>query len=129
MSRAGHVVDSGDLDRLDTVFSSDAVYDMSAVGVGMPVLTGTEAVREGALRMGANGPVAHHVTNVVIVREDETQAEVDSKGLLLMPDGTVQSVVHHDVLRHGEDGWRITRRVIVPQLAALSGRHTAGAPS
>ncbi|GAB6899106.1 hypothetical protein [Kineosporia succinea] len=36
-----------------------------------------------------------------------------------MPDGTVQSVVHHDVLRRGDDGWRIARRVIVPQRAAL----------
>ncbi|GAB6899107.1 nuclear transport factor 2 family protein [Kineosporia succinea] len=79
LALAGHVVDSGDLDRLSAVFASDVVYDMSAVGAGMPVITGTEAVRQGALRMGANGPVAHHVTNVVVVREDGAQAEVDSK--------------------------------------------------
>jgi hypothetical protein len=129
LSRAGHVVDSGDLDRLGTAFTSDVVYDMSAVGAGMPVINGIEAVREGALRMGVNGPIAHHVSNVVIVREDEAQTLVDSKGLLLMPDGTVQSVVHHDVLRRTEGGWRIAGRVIVPQLAALGGRHTAGAQS
>ena len=120
LALAGHVVDQGDLDRLGTVFTPDAGYDMSAVG--MPVVTGLDAIRAGALGLASRSPVAHHVTNVVVVSEEgEQQASVDSKGLLLMLDGTVQSVTHHDVLRRGEDGWRIARRVIVPQRVPLQG--------
>ena len=128
LSRAGHVVDSGGLHRLGTAFTSDVVCGMSAVGAGMPVINGTGAVRAGALRTGANGPIAHHVTNVVIVREDDGQALVDSEGLLLMSDGAVRGIVHHDVLRRTEDGWRSARRVVVPQRAALSGRSARSRP-
>jgi hypothetical protein len=85
LARTGHVGDSGDIDRRKAVFTSDVVYDMSAIGAGMPVISGTEAVRERALRMGANGPVAHHVTNVVIVGEDEVQVEVDSRACCSCP--------------------------------------------
>ena len=119
LARAGHVVDQGDLDRLGTVFTPDAGYDMSAVG--MPVVTGLDAIRAGALGLASRSPVAHHVTNVVVVSDEGEQASVDSKGLLLMLDGTMQSVTHHDVLRRSEDGWRIARRVIVPQRVPLQG--------
>ena len=40
---------------------------------------------------------------------------VDSKGLMLMADRSVVAVVHHDVLRREPAGWRISRRLIVPQ--------------
>ena len=43
LSLVGHVFDDGRLDEIDTVFTSDVVYDMSAVG--MPVLNGIEAAR------------------------------------------------------------------------------------
>jgi len=108
----GHVFDDGRLDEIDTVFTTDVVYDMSAVG--MPVITGVEAARALAGQLGAHGPRAHLVSNVVVVGEDGDQAAVDSKGLLLMADGTLTAVVHHDVLRRGPAGWRIARRLVVP---------------
>ena len=64
--------------------------------------------------MGAHGPVAHLVTNVVIARGGDEEALVDSKGLMLMRDHTGGVVVNHDVVRRGPAGWRIARRVIVP---------------
>lgn len=117
LSLVGHVFDDGRLDEIDTVFTSDVVYDMSAVG--MPVLTGIEAARELAATMGDRGPIAHFVSNVVVISQDDDRngddVAVDSKGLMLMADRTLMAVVHHDVLRREPAGWRIARRLILPQ--------------
>jgi 3-phenylpropionate/cinnamic acid dioxygenase small subunit len=113
LSRVGHVFDDGRLDEIDTVFTSDVVYDMSAVG--MPVIKGIEAARELAGQLGDHGPIAHYVSNVIIVSQDADQVAVDSKGLMLMADRSLNGVVHHDVLRREPAGWRIARRLIVPQ--------------
>lgn len=119
VSLVGHVFDDGRLDEIDAVFTSDVVYDMSTLG--MPVITGIEGAREAAQQMGAHGPIAHFVTNIVIVSEDGDEATVDSKGLMLMADGmTNAAVVNHDVLRREAGGWRIARRLIVPARVAGS---------
>lgn len=118
LSLVGHVFDDGRLDEIDTVFTTDVVYDMSALG--MPVISGIEGAREAAGQMAAHGPIAHFVSNVVIVDESGDEAAVDSKGLMLMADQTSSAVVNHDVLRREAAGWRIARRVIVPVRA-----HTA----
>lgn len=107
----GHVFDDGRLDEIGAVFTADIVYDMSALG--MPVIEGIDGARAAAGRMAAHGPVAHLVTNVVVGDDRGDEAAVDSKGLLLMPDGTVEAVVNHDVVRRGPAGWRIAHRVIV----------------
>jgi ketosteroid isomerase-like protein len=118
LSLAGHVLDDGRLDELDTVFAADVVYDMSALG--MPVITGIEGAREAARAMGADGPIAHFVSNVVIVGQDGDEVAVDSKSLMLMSEGTPIAVVNHDVLRRETAGWRIARRVILPARAGVS---------
>ena len=124
LSSVGHVFDEGRLDEIDTVFTSDVVYDMSAVG--MPVIHGIDAAREVARQLGAHGPVSHHVSNVVVLdrggvdsgadsgAEDGDEVAVDSKGLMLMADRTLTAVVHHDVLRREAGGWRVARRLVVP---------------
>lgn len=112
LSLVGHVFDGGRLEEIGTVFTADVVYDMSALG--MPVIVGIEGAREAARQLGAHGPIAHFVTNVVIVSENGDEVAVDSKGLMLMADRTVNAVVNHDVLRREPAGWRIARRLIVP---------------
>ena len=118
LSLVGHVFDDGRLDEIDTVFAAEVVYDMNALG--MPVIKGIEGAREAARAMGAHGPIAHFVSNVVIVSQDGAEVAVDSKGLLLMRDGTVNAVVNHDLLRREPAGWRITRRLILPAGAEAS---------
>jgi 3-phenylpropionate/cinnamic acid dioxygenase small subunit len=116
LSLVGHVFDDGRLDEIAAVFTADVVYDMSALG--MPVIHGMDGAREAARQMGAHGPVAHLVTNVVIGEEDEDEVVVDSKGLMVMADQTVNAVVNHDVVRREPAGWRIARRLIVPARGA-----------
>jgi hypothetical protein len=119
LARYGHVVDTGELDRLTEVFTADATYDMSAVG--LPVMHGVDALRAGALRLGSENPVAHHLTDVVVVSSTADEAVVDSKGLMLTIEGTLRSVTHRDVVRRTVDGWRIVSRTITPQARPLGG--------
>ncbi|WP_216894197.1 nuclear transport factor 2 family protein [Nocardia alni] len=123
LSLHGHIVDGGHLDRLEEIFTPEVVYDLSAVGVG--TFEGIEAARKGALQLGAGGPIAHHVTNVVITGAADDVVTVQSKGLMIMADGTMGSVTHLDTLRRHEDGWRISHRVIRPQRTPMNGAHLA----
>jgi hypothetical protein len=112
LSLHGFVFDAGEVDRIDEIFTPDVVYDMSAVGIG--VFEGIETVRAAAASMGDRGPLAHHVTNVLISSDEDDVATARSKGLLLMRDGTLESVTHLDTLRRHEGEWRISRRIISP---------------
>ncbi len=122
LSLMGHIFDAGELDRLDEVFTADAVYDLTDAGVG--AFEGVEAIRRGALHLGAGNPVAHHLTNVVITGGGG-EVSVRSKGLILMTDGTVGSVVQNDTVRRRDGAWRVTRRAITPQRTPMSGKYPA----
>jgi hypothetical protein len=112
LSLHGHIFDASELDRLDEIFTPEVVYDMSAVGFG--VFEGIETVRSAAASMGDQGPLAHHVTNVLISSDEDEVVTAHSKGLMLMRDGTLASVTHHDTLRRHNGDWRINRRIISP---------------
>lgn len=115
-----HVFDADELDRLDELFTPEAVYDMSPLGMG--VFEGVEQIRAAAARLAASGhaPLAHFLTNVVLT-ETDTDTDPDaatataaSKGLMVMADGGVRAVTQVDELRRTGDGWRIERRVVTP---------------
>src|ERR1700729_1927698 len=89
LSLHGHIFDGGHLDRLEEIFTPEVVYDMSEMGIG--TFEGIEAIRGAALKLGAGNPIAHHVTNVVITSEEDDLATAQSKGLMLMANGTFGS--------------------------------------
>lgn len=103
----GHLVDNGELDRLDELFTEDIVYDLTPLGGA--ALTGVEAIRRSALELGDRNPVAHLVTNV-LVQERDGEVAACSKFIGVQRDGSVGSGVYADVLRRTTDGWRISRR-------------------
>ena len=109
-----HIADENQLDRLDELFTADAVYDMSASGLG--VFEGRELIRAAAEEMARTGrsPIAHFLTNVVITSTADDEATARSKGLMIMADGQTLAVRHDDVLRHHDGMWRISRRTITP---------------
>ncbi|HEX6520471.1 MAG TPA: nuclear transport factor 2 family protein [Streptosporangiaceae bacterium] len=127
LSLHGHLFDDGHLDRLDEIFIPEVIYDMSAVGVG--VFEGVEMVRDQAQKMeqAGVGPLAHHVTNVVITRETDDGVTTHSKVLMLMRDGALESATQLDTLRRHNDGWRISHRVISPLRPASNGAKGAHA--
>ena len=115
--RHGHLVDSGDLDRMHEVFTADVTYDVSAYG-GEP-LHGLDGLKAAALALGNGNPVGHHVTNVTLTEVADGEVRALSKGIGVMADGTCGSVTYEDTVLLGERGWRISHRTIIPHRSPL----------
>lgn len=120
ISLHGHLFDEGQLDRLDELFTSDVVYDVSDMDYG--VLVGIDAIRDVALTLGARNPLAHIVTNIVITdAEDDDTAIVRSKGLAVMSDRGCGTATYVDTVRRQPEGWRISHRKILARREPLGG--------
>lgn len=109
ISTHGHIVDSGELDRLHDVFVDDVEYDLTPMG-GQS-LQGVHAIREAALQLGDGNPVGHHVTNTVIDGTGD-QVSARSKAIGIRKDGSAGSLVYDDTLLLTEAGWRISKRTV-----------------
>lgn len=116
----GHLVDAGELERLNELFTEDVIYDVSDLGGG--VLTGLAKITEAALALGPGNPVGHHVTNIVIDSIDGDEARARSKGLGINADGSCGSAVYHDELRRLDGRWLITHRRVLARRSPLGGR-------
>ncbi|MEV0203175.1 nuclear transport factor 2 family protein [Nonomuraea sp. NPDC050691] len=114
----GHLVDGGELDRLDEVFTDDVAYDVTELGGG--IIEGLAALRAAALAMGEANPVGHHVTNVVLTPLPDGRVRGLSKGIGIRADGTCGSVTYEDTITRGERGWRISHRRVLARRTPLS---------
>ncbi|MFC0600650.1 nuclear transport factor 2 family protein [Streptomyces palmae] len=124
ISLHGHLVDEGNLDRFEELFTSDVVYDLTEFG--QEPLLGVAAIREAAWALGAANPVAHHVTNVVVTASEDGRAQVRSKGLGIRADGSCGSVSYDDTVVRTADGWRISHRKVSPRRTPLGGMTVSG---
>jgi ketosteroid isomerase-like protein len=120
INRHGHLVDAGELDQVDELFTEDIVYDVSDFGFG--ALRGKAAIREATLALGAANPLGHHVTNIVITPVDEVTARVQSKGIGIMATGRAGSVVYDDTATRHPNSWKLRHRKITAR------RPTYGSP-
>jgi hypothetical protein len=102
------------------VFSTDVVYDLTAFG--HTSLHGLTAVNEATLALGEAHPVGHHVTNVVLTEVTDSEVRARSKGIGVNADGTTGSVTYDDTISRGAEGWRISRRGVVPHRRPLGAR-------
>jgi ketosteroid isomerase-like protein len=121
MNLHGHLMDDGAFARLDELFTADVVYDVSAYGQGL--LHGIDEIAHAARSLGDANPLAHHVTNVVIVGVDDGTVRVVSKGIGVRRDGSTGSVTYHDEVRHEAAGWRIAKRRVIPRREPLREAH------
>ncbi|WP_213815518.1 nuclear transport factor 2 family protein [Glaciihabitans sp. dw_435] len=112
-----HISDENHLDRLEELFTPDAVYDMSASGMG--AFTGMDAIHAAAAGLAQSGhaPLAHFVTNIVVTGRGDNEADALSKGLMIMADGSPHAVTYADTLRRHDGHWRISHRIITPARA------------
>jgi hypothetical protein len=110
ISMHGHLVDAGDLDRLDELFTGDVEYDVTDLGGGM--IEGLAALKEAALALGDANPVGHHVTNIVLTEVSADQVQALSKGIGITADGRCASVSYEDTVTRTPLGWRIIHRKI-----------------
>lgn len=63
--------------------------------------------------------MAHHVTNIVLDEQPDRTVRALSKYLGVMADGSVASGTYRDTIRLGDDGWRITHRIVRPRRVPL----------
>lgn len=97
-------------DRLEDIFTVDAVFDASTLRVDR-----YESRDEIAAGFAAIGhPVSHHSTNVVVIVNGRIDASAVSKFLVPLRGGKVISGEYRDRLLRTDDGWRITERLVVP---------------
>lgn len=115
----GHLIDAGELDRLEEVLTPDAVYDVTDLG-GAP-LEGVAACREAALALGEGNPLGHHVTNIVITETTAGGVLARSKGIGVNADGTTGTVTYEDTIIRSPAGWRISHRRVIARRAPLGG--------
>ncbi|WP_437665415.1 nuclear transport factor 2 family protein [Sorangium sp. So ce1182] len=106
----GHLVDDGAIDDLDSLFTEDAIYDVSALGFGSH--RGLERLRELFQYNGDGNPVGHHVTNVMVRVGDDGVVRVRSKGLGVLANGSSGSVIYEDIVKRTARGWRIAERKV-----------------
>lgn len=120
----GHLMDAGELDRMDELFTAGITYDLSDFGSGE--LRGIPALRKAAVALGDGNPVGHHITNVVITETDGA-VRVRSKGIAIHADGSSRSVEYDDTVVREAGGWRISYRRVILHGAPLGGRVTKSA--
>ncbi|WP_049564950.1 nuclear transport factor 2 family protein [Nonomuraea sp. SBT364] len=113
----GHLCDSGELDRLDEVFTADVLYDVT--DFGQEVLRGVAACADAGRALGELNPVGHHVTNVVLTEQADGRVQARSKGIGINADGTSASVTYEDTVMRLDHGWRISHRKVFARRAPL----------
>lgn len=118
VSLHGHLFDEGRLDELDLLFTPDVEYYTSLLGG--PVMRGIPEIVRATRDLGDGNPVAHVVTNIVVSPVDADAADVRSKGVGVMADGSVASVTYADRVVGTSDGWRLRHRTIHPRRRPLS---------
>ncbi|WP_067501526.1 nuclear transport factor 2 family protein [Actinoplanes sp. TFC3] len=113
----GHLTDAADPQGADRLFTPDVIYDLEDFGRG--TIHGIAALHTAGRPAG---PLAHHVTNIVIVPTGDGEARVQSKGLAINRDGTAGSVTYDDVVTRRPEGWRIShRKVSAARTARIAG--------
>ena len=111
----GQLVDGGELERMEEVFTDDVVHDLTDLGMG--TVTGLGLFRPPD--PGVEHPVGHHVTNTVLTALDDGRVLARSKGIGVRADGTAGSVVYEDVVERRPQGWRIVRRRVLVRRVPL----------
>lgn len=115
----GHVLDRGLWERIGHVFSEDAVFDPS--NVGLPAMHGLAEIREKLLPLeDAAGPRrCHHSTNAVIVEGSGDRARMLSKYICSSEGSAISYGEYEDDLVRTSEGWRIARRTTFRRATGL----------
>jgi F420-dependent oxidoreductase-like protein len=107
----GHLADDRRPEDLGLLVTPDAVYDVTAYGLGM--IEGLPAIAHLHEQRPGTQPVGHHVSNIIIDDRADGTVVVRSKGLAVMADGRTGTCIYHDTVISTDAGWRIARRRIL----------------
>lgn len=119
-ARYGDAIDDRDWERLDYIFTDDAVFDLT--DLGLPILVGLDEIKR-FMDEDADHPKTHTMTNIYV---DETADGVKLyfRILALGKGATMGTASYYDDVIHTPDGWRVAHRVVTLRRRARTDRST-----
>ena len=106
--RYGDAIDDRDWAKLDTVFTQDAIFDLT--GVGSRVCNGLDDIKA-FMESEAAHPRTHMMTNVY-AESDEHGVELRFRIVALIGKGLTSTGSCYDKLVKTDDGWRTYHRYV-----------------
>lgn len=118
LGRYGHAIDRGDWEAFATLFVEDASIDYRSSS-GRVERAGRDAIVEWF--RGVTHPAAHHVTNIVVEEEPDTDGRVHVHSKFFAPYTRPEHVPkrvyggeYHDVVVLTGAGWRFAHKQCLP---------------
>ena len=106
--RYGDAIDDRDWRRLSRIFTDDAVFDLTDLGV--PLLEGLPAI-ERFMDEDAEHPKTHMMTNIY-VDEDDSGVQLYFRIVALRSKGLTGTASYYDDVVKTPAGWRVQHRVV-----------------
>jgi len=115
--RYGDAIDDRDWARLASIFTDDAVFDLT--DLGGPRLNGLAEIQR-YMDEEAEHPRTHLMTNIYV---DETPdgVRLSFRIVALLPERVVGTASYYDDVVKTADGWRVSNRVITLRRRARRG--------
>ena len=106
--RYGDAIDDRAWDRLDQIFTDDAVFDLTDLGV--PLLEGLPAIQK-FMDRDAKHPKTHLMTNIYV---DDTPSGVhlNFRIVAMQSGGLMGTASYYDDVVRTPSGWRVQHRVV-----------------
>ena len=105
--RYGDAIDDRNWDGLGRIFTDDATFDLTDLGV--PMLTGLGAIKH-FMDVDAEHPLTHMMTNIY-VDELADRVTMNFRIVALRKGGLVSTASYYDVVVKTAEGWRVEERV------------------
>lgn len=106
--RYGDAIDDRDWTGLDRIFTHDATFDLTDLGV--PLLVGLAEIRR-FMDEDAQHPKTHTMTNVY-VDEDDDGVRLNFRIVALQRGGLAGTASYYDQVIKTDAGWRVQHRVV-----------------
>ena len=105
--RYGDAIDDRDWERLEQIFTEDAVFDLTDLGV--PLLEGLDAIKV-FMDKDAQHPRTHTMTNIYVDETDDG-VKLNFRIVALLGEGKVGTASYYDDVVKTPNGWRVKHRV------------------
>jgi hypothetical protein len=106
--RYGDAIDDRDWGRLDRIFTADATFDLTDLGV--PLLEGLTEIRR-FMDEDAQHPKTHTMTNIY-VDADDNGVRLNFRIVALQRGGLAGTASYYDQVVKTDAGWRVKHRVV-----------------
>ena len=110
--RYGDTIDDRAWERLSTIFTDDAVFDLTDLGA--PRLDGLAEITR-FMDEDAAHPRTHMMTNIYADEGEDGSVKLFFRIVALLGQGRTGTASYYDDVVKTEDGWRVQHRVVTLQ--------------